>query len=190
MSRSCQPTGPICFHQSMNWGCQASSARCRRLSLDRLTLLGIFSSVSTAVMVPPQRFALLRAPPEVGLARSGPLPLELRPLGLAVQGERAVLAGRVGAGEDPVLPGRQAAEDLGLQGLGADEPERLLHAGQRIGRQRRALLDGDAELVGEVDVVGRDRRDAELLGLLRRDRSLAAARQDLLGAAGLAVEPR
>src|SRR5690242_20866291 len=51
-------------------------------------------------------------------------------------GERAVLAGGVGAGEDPVLPGRQPAEDLGLEGLGADEPERLLHAGQGVGRQR------------------------------------------------------
>src|SRR5262245_8561808 len=148
----------------MNCGCQASSARCRRLSLARLTLLGIFSSVSTEVIL-------------------GPLPLELRPLGLAVEGERAVLARRVGAREDPVLPGRQAAEDLGLEGLGADEAQRLLHAGQRIGRQRRALLDRDAELVLEVDVVGGDRRDAELLGLLGWDRALGAARQELLGAA-------
>src|SRR5215467_2101156 len=174
MSRSCQPTGPICFHQSMKCGCQASSARCRRLSPARLTLLGIFSSVMTVVMLPPQRFALLRAPPEVGLAMLGPLPLELRPLGLAVEGERAVLARRVGAGEDPVLPGRQAAEDLGLERLGADEAQRLLHAGQRVRRQRRALLDRDAELVLEVDVVGRDRRDAERLGFLARDRAFLA----------------
>ena len=37
MSFSCQPSGPICFHQSMNAGCHASSARCRRLSPDALT---------------------------------------------------------------------------------------------------------------------------------------------------------
>ena len=42
--------------------------------------------------------------------------MEGGPLRAAVQGERAVLAGGVGAGEDPVLPGRQPAEDLGLVG--------------------------------------------------------------------------
>src|SRR5690242_9373401 len=104
MSRSCQPTGPICFHQSMNAGCHASSARCRRLSPERLTLFGILSSVSTVDI-------------------SGPLPLELRPLGLAVQGECAVLSGRVRAREDPVLPGAEPAEDLGLERLGTDEAE-------------------------------------------------------------------
>src|ERR1043165_7624406 len=107
----------------MNCGCQASSARCRRLSLDRLTLLGIFSSVSTDIVLPPQTLRVCCAPHRRWGLRLRPLPLKLRPLGLAVQGERAVLAGRVGAGEDPVLPGRQPPNDLGLEGLGANEPE-------------------------------------------------------------------
>src|SRR5262249_43343895 len=115
----------------MNCGCQASSARCRRLSLARLTLLGIFSSVSTEGICTSATPSRCCAPhPRWGLRTLRPLPLKLRPLGLAVQGERAVLARRVGAGEDPVLPGRQAAEDLGLERLGADEAQRLLHAGQ------------------------------------------------------------
>src|SRR5512143_3544758 len=47
MSLAWKPSGPISFHQSMNFGCHASSARCRRRSPDRLTLFGIFSSVTT-----------------------------------------------------------------------------------------------------------------------------------------------
>src|SRR5690606_15914388 len=84
---------------------------------------------------------------------SGPRPVEAGAFGLSVQGQGAALAGGVGAGEDPVLPGGQPAEDLGLQGLGAGEAQRGLHAGQRVGRERGALLAGDAQLVLEVDLV-------------------------------------
>ena len=41
--------------------------------------------------------------------------------------------------------------------LGAGEAERRLHAGERVGRQRGALLDGDAQLVVPVEIVGERR---------------------------------
>ena len=41
MSLACQPSGPISFHQSRKRGGQFSSARCRRRSLERSTLLGM-----------------------------------------------------------------------------------------------------------------------------------------------------
>src|SRR5438045_8357712 len=94
------PSGPTSFHQERKFGCHCSSARCRRRSELRSTLLGMLSS----------DWATLR-PPEV----------ELRALGLAVHAQRASLAGRVGADEDPVLPGGEAAEDLGRQRLRAGE---------------------------------------------------------------------
>src|SRR5262249_576970 len=58
----------------MKCGCQASSARCRRLSLDRLTLLGIFSSVSTAVMSMPSSPATSSARARGAQVDVGPLP--------------------------------------------------------------------------------------------------------------------
>src|SRR5262245_25919663 len=57
-----------------------------------------------------------------------PVPLQ-RPFG----------AGGVGTLEDPVLPGGEAAEDLGLDGLRAGEPQVGLHAGEAVGREGRPL---------------------------------------------------
>src|SRR5450631_2854276 len=64
-----------------------------------------------------------------------------------------VRAGGIGPQKDPVLPGREPAEDLGLHGLGADEPVVGLHTRQRVRRQRGALLQDDTQLVLEVDVI-------------------------------------
>ncbi len=49
-----------------------------------------------------------------------------------------------------------------LHRLGAAEAQVRLHAGQRVGRQARALLERDADLVVPVEVVGRDGDEAEL----------------------------
>src|SRR5450631_3415763 len=73
-----------------------------------------------------------------------------------------VRTGGVGPDEDPVLPGRESAEDLGLHGLGADEPVVGLHAGQRVRRQGGSLLQDDAQLVLEVDVIEGHRDQTEL----------------------------
>src|ERR1700732_522334 len=54
---------------------------------------------------------------------SNPFPIELRLAARPEELERAVLADRVGPVEDPVLPGREAAEDLGLDRLGAGEAQ-------------------------------------------------------------------
>src|SRR5882724_10585792 len=111
-----KPSGPISFHHSRNPGCHCSSARCRRLSEERLTLFGIFSFSDTLLIVILSRVASKVA--------SGPAPIEIRPLaGLAVDRERAFLARRVRASEDPVLPGGEAAEDLGLERFRSDEAQ-------------------------------------------------------------------
>ena len=99
-------------------------------------------------------------------------------------------AGRIGAGKDPVLPGAEAAEDLGLDRLGANPAQRRFHAGQRIRRERRALLDRDAQLVFEIDIIGGDRHEAELLGFLRRNGPFNAAREDRLHLRRLSVVAR
>src|SRR5215203_1952896 len=89
----------------------------------------------------------------------------------AVELERALAADRVGALEDPVLPGAEAAENLGLHRLRPGEAQICFHAGQRVRRETRALLEHDPQLV--VPVIGFDdcRDEAELvclLGLQRR----------------------
>ena len=58
------------------------------------------------------------------------------------------------------------------------EAQVRLEAGERVGRHRRALLDGDADLVVPVDVVGRGGDEAERergVGVERARRSLARA---------------
>src|SRR5688572_20467416 len=132
MSCFAKSDGPMSIHQSRYLGCQCSSARWSLGSFPRSTLLGIFAVRSMLI--------------------SGPPPVELRTLRLPVQLEGAVLAGGVGAREDPVLPGRQAAVDLGVHGLRAAEAQGRLHPGERVRRQRHALLDGDAQLVLPVDL--------------------------------------
>src|SRR5690348_10108292 len=84
----------------------------------------------------------------------------------AVAAQRALLADRIGALEDPVLPGREAGEDFRFHGLGTDEAEICFHAGETVGRERRALLQEYAHLVVPVDVVEREGDEAQLLGFL------------------------
>src|ERR1039458_9585001 len=92
--------------------------------------------------------------------------IELRLLAGAVALERAVLADRVGALEDPVLPRRQAREDLRFHGLGPDEAQIGFHAGEAVGRETGALLEEHPDLVIPVDIVERKGDEAERLGFL------------------------
>src|SRR5687768_4862244 len=125
MSSFWKPSGPISFHQERKFGCQASSARWSRLSLERSTLFGIFVSLTTV---------------DIALS-SGPVPVEFGTLRLAVERERAALADRVRSLEDPVLPRRQAREDLRFHRLWSGEAERGLHAGHGVRRHGCALLE-------------------------------------------------
>src|SRR4051794_26361405 len=97
------------FHHWMYFGCQCSSARCRRLLLDRLTLFGIFSA---EIMVTPRIQHNGHRGHELG-----PFPIEFRPALLTVNLQRAFLTDRVRPLEDPVLPRRQPSEDLRLHRL-------------------------------------------------------------------------
>src|SRR5262245_52030746 len=118
-----KPSGPISRHQSRKRGCHCSSARCSRLSDESATLFGIFSSSETVLMASAAKRRAQRAAGErsrkggleccevskvasrVELLRSGAPRIELRPsAGLAVDRQRSGLPGRVGPGEDPVLP--------------------------------------------------------------------------------------
>src|SRR5262249_51844493 len=92
-----------------------------------------------------------------GSGPSGAPPVELRPLPrLPVDGERALLTGRVRAREYPVLPRREAPEDLRLHRLRTGEAQARLHAGERIRVHRGALLDGQPHLLVPVELVGRE----------------------------------
>src|SRR5215470_18396359 len=104
------------------------------------------------------------------LTGSDSLPVEFGPPPGPVRAQRPVRARGVRAVENPVLPGRQAAEDLGLDRLGPGEPVVRLQPGQRVGTERRTLLDGDPHLLVPVDVVRGERDQAELLGLRRLQR--------------------
>src|SRR5262249_14717240 len=95
-------------HHWMYFGCQCSSARCRRLLLDRLTLLGIFSA---EIMGASLRCAGSRA-----------LPIEFGTPLLSVDLQRALVADRIRPLEDPVLPRRQAPEDFRLHRFRSGEP--------------------------------------------------------------------
>ena len=107
----------------------------------------------------------------------------------AVRRQRALLADGVRPLEDPVLPGRQAAEDLRLHRLGPDEAQVGLHAGQRVGRQRRAALDRQPHLVVPVELVGRERHEARPRAP-PADRTARRARARSSTALGLAEKPR
>src|SRR5439155_1686938 len=108
-------------------------------------------------------------------------------LARAVDLERALRADSVRALEDPVLPRREAAEDLALERLGPAEPNRRLHTGERVGRERRALLERDADLVVPVDVVRCERDEP---GLRRGGgvQIFAETRAELVRSAGLGQE--
>src|SRR5690606_2210850 len=151
-------SGPISRHQERKAGCHFSSARCKRLSCDKLTLFGIFSSKATWLI------ALLLSIPRV----SGAFPIEIRPLPrLAVEGERARLARGVRPDEAPVLPGGEPAEDLRFHRLGTNEPEVCLHARERVGAHGRPLLDRQADLLVPVELVGGEGDQPRLQRLLR-----------------------
>src|SRR5262249_29400087 len=89
--------------------------------------------------------------------------VEYRLLAGAVAPQRALLAHRVGTLEDPVLPGGEAREDFRFHSLRPAKAQIRLHAGERIGREARALLKEHADLVLVVDVVEREGDEAELL---------------------------
>src|SRR3954447_23756368 len=139
-------------HQSRKFGCQRSRARWSLRSDARSTLFGIFASKSifgrAEVMVGSHSLLV-----EVGLAPR------------AVAAQRTLRSRGVGADEDPVLPGGQAAEDPRLHRLRADEAVVRLHAGEGVRAQGGALLEEDADLVLVVDVVGGVGDQAGLLGL-------------------------
>src|SRR6476619_2922316 len=97
-------------HHWMYFGCQCSSARCRRLLLERLTLFGIFS-------------AEIMTPRSERTWTSGALPIELRSSLLAVRLQSALFADGIRPLKDPVLPRRQAAEDFCFQRFRAGETQ-------------------------------------------------------------------
>ena len=96
--------------------------------------------------------------------------VEVRPHAGAVAFQRAGFADRVGALEDPVLPGGQAAEDAGFHRFGAGEAQVGLQPGQRVGGERGAFLQDQPDLVVPVDVVIGEGDQAELLRRSRRRR--------------------
>src|SRR5579885_1294341 len=120
---------------------------------------------------------------------SYPLPAEGRRDAAAIEPERALFADRVGTLEDPVLPGAQAAENLGLQRLGPGKAQIRLHPRQRVGREARALLKQHAQLVVPVEILVGRGDEAERLRGFARDRlaHLALERRDRLR---LAKKPR
>src|SRR5208283_5588882 len=85
-----------------------------------------------------------------GAGASDPGPVEFRLAAGAEYFQRPRLAHGVGPDEDPVLPCRKAAEDAGFHRLDHAEAQVRLHAGERIRREARALLEGDANLVVPV----------------------------------------
>src|SRR2546427_12321505 len=114
--------------------------------------------------------------------------VELAPLARAIHHERALRSDRVRALEDPVLPRRQPAEDLALERLRTAEPERRLQAGERVGREGRALLERDPHFVVPVDLVGREGHEARLGGR-RGVQVLADTGAELLSPAGVREVP-
>src|SRR5882762_5083658 len=121
---------------------------------------------STAIL----RGSLTLAPQDDGGIPSHPRHIELRLLAGAVAPQRAVLADRVGALKDPVLPCRQAREDFRFHGLGSDEAQVGFHAGKTVGRETGALFEEHPDLVIPVDIVEREGDEAELLGCLGIER--------------------
>src|SRR6516164_7256064 len=86
--------------------------------------------------------------------------IEHRLLPGAVAFQRALVADRVRALEDPVLPGGQPREDLRLHRLRPAEAQVRLHAGERVGGEARALLEENPDLVLPVDIVEREGDEA------------------------------
>src|SRR5688500_1129211 len=102
-------------HHWMYFGCQCSSARCRRLLLERPTLLGIFSALIIESSQLPAASCQLPAGSwklEAGSWKLSSSEVELRPQLGTVRGQRTLGAHGVGPLEDPVLPRGQPSEDL------------------------------------------------------------------------------
>src|SRR3954467_15353996 len=123
------------FHHWMYFGCQCSSARCKRLLLESPTLFGIRSAEIMACSAAVSVWVLSSVAKNWWLR---PVEIELRPRLRSVGRQRALGADGVGPDEDPVLPRGQPAEDLRLHRLGSGEAQVRLHPGERVGRQRRA----------------------------------------------------
>ena len=115
------------------------------------------------------------------------LRIEIRPQSAAVALQRTLLADRVRPLEHPVLPCGQPAEDARLHRLRSGEAQVGLHRGQRVGRERRALLQHQPHLVIPVRLVTGGGDEPERLGILRIQR-LAHAFARLREAVGLAEE--
>ncbi len=110
----------------------------------------------------------------------------------AVAAQGALGPDGVGALEDPVLPRREPGEDLGLHRLRAREAQVGLHAGEGVGREAGALLEGEAHLVVPVDVVGREvTRPAPAASARRAGpcRCAPRARSSVVGVAPEAASP-
>src|SRR5260221_7759490 len=120
---------------------------------------------------------------------SNPLPIELRLPAGPEEFESAMLADRVGPVEDPILPGRETAEDLGLHRLAPGEAQARLHAGEGVGRQAGTLFDGEADLVLPIELVRRHGDEAESEGRPGVEH-LAILRRDAVKRAAVAVETR
>src|SRR5882724_1092539 len=100
------------------------------------------------------------------LTPSDAFPIEFGLRSSTVNLQGALLADRVRALEDPVLPRGEAAEDARQHRLRAGEAQARFHGGKRVGREAGALLDGEPDLLVPVDVVGRRGDEAELERLL------------------------
>src|SRR5262249_54040895 len=96
-----------------------------------------------------------------------------------VKFQRALLADSVWALEDPVLPRRQAAEDLGLHCLRPGEPQIRFHAGYRVGRKARALLEHHAHFVIPIEIFVGGGDETQLRGFLALDAKTDFALQSL-----------
>src|SRR5215475_8563485 len=92
---------------------------------------------------------------------SHPLRVVVRLLAGAVAAQRAFLADRIGALEDPVLPGGQPRKDFRFHGLGPPKAQVGLEPGQSVRREARTFLEEHAHLVVPVDIVERKRDKAE-----------------------------
>src|SRR5262249_48816307 len=82
---------------------------------------------------------------------SHPLCVVGRLLAGAVAAQRAFLADRIGALEDPVLPGGQPRKDFRFHGLWPAKAQVGLEPGEPVRREARTLLEKHAHLVVPVD---------------------------------------
>src|SRR5262245_20994076 len=83
----------------------------------------------------------------------------------AVKLQCALLADGVGALANPVLPRRQLAEDFRFHRLWTGEPQVRFHAGHRVWREARSLLEHHAQLIVPVEILV-SRGDEAKLGRL------------------------